>query len=140
MQLNDTLLTVFTATIDEQNGTPVIQLPEREIELGTVAIGDTYQIALHEGPEQAREPTNNASSRSHRKTTSASEPPVTKGEELEVEIEDVGEKGDGIARVGPGYIVFVPDTDIGDRVTIEITQTRENFAFGEVVTPEPVTG
>jgi len=140
MKLDDTLLTAFTARLDEHDGTPIIQLPERETELGTVDIGDTYQIAVFEGPAQAREPTNNASARSHRKTAQTSGPPVTEGEQVEVEIEDVGEKGDGIARVGPGYIVFVPDTDIGDRVTIEITKTQENFGFGEVVTPEPVTG
>lgn len=140
MQLNDNLLTVFTATIDEHDGTPVIQLPEREIELGNVEIGDTYRVALLRGPDQAGETTNIASSRSGRKTAPSSVPPVSVGEQLDVEIEDVGEQGDGVARVGPGYIVFVPDTDIGDRVTIEITKVRENFGFAEVVTPEPVTG
>ena len=140
MKLDDTLLTVFTAKLDEHDGTPCIQLPEGEVELGTVDIGDTYQIAVFSGPEQAREPTNHASSQSPRKTAQTSDPPVTEGEHVEVEIEDVGEKGDGVARVGPGYIVFVPDTDIGDRVTIEITKIQENFGFGEVVTPEPVTG
>jgi predicted RNA-binding protein with TRAM domain len=61
------------------------------------------------------------------------EPPVEKGETVEVEVEDIGEQGDGIARIGPGYIVFVPGADIGDRITVEINQVRENFAFGEVV-------
>lgn len=140
MKLDDTLLTAFTAKLEEHDGTPVIQLPEREVELGTVDIGDTFQIAVFSGPAQAREPTNHSSARSHLPTGQTPEPPVTEGEHVEVEIEDVGEKGDGVARVGPGYIVFVPDTDIGDRVTIEITKTQENFGFGEVVTPEPVTG
>jgi predicted RNA-binding protein with TRAM domain len=55
------------------------------------------------------------------------------GEEIDVEIKDMGEEGDGIARVGPGYVVFVPDTRIGERVSIELTSVRENVAFGEVV-------
>jgi predicted RNA-binding protein with TRAM domain len=65
---------------------------------------------------------------------------VSVGDRLDVEIEDVGEQGDGIARVERGYVVFVPDASLGDRVTIEITRTQENFGFAEVVNPEPVTG
>ena len=140
MQLDDNLLTVFTAKIDDHDGTPVIQLPGREIDLGTISSGDTYQVALLPRPDQAGDATNKTAARSQVKKAPSSEPPVTEGEQLEVEIEDEGEQGDGIARVGPGYIVFVPDTDIGDRVTIEITKTQENFGFSEVVSPEPVTG
>lgn len=74
-----------------------------------------------------------------RQAPDSSEPPVEEGELREVEIEDTGEKGDGIARVGPGYVVFVSDTKVGDRVTVRITQARDNFAFAEVVEAEPVS-
>jgi predicted RNA-binding protein with TRAM domain len=60
------------------------------------------------------------------------QPPVEEGELREVEIEDVGEQGDGLARIPPGYVVFVEDTQPGDRVRIEITEARDNFAFAEV--------
>jgi predicted RNA-binding protein with TRAM domain len=61
---------------------------------------------------------------------------VSEGEVLEVDIEDMGRQGDGIARIGPGYVVFVSDTNVGDRVRVRITSTRENFAFAEPVTSE----
>jgi predicted RNA-binding protein with TRAM domain len=60
-------------------------------------------------------------------------PPVEEGEVREVEIEDIGDQGDGIARVERGYVIIVPETDEGDRVTIEITNVRENVGFGKVV-------
>lgn len=141
MQLDDTLLTVFTAKIDERNGRKVIQIPERELELGSLSTGDTYQVALLDSPVTAEETASTAPPRNkQQKQSPSSEPPVAVGEQLDVEIEDVGEQGDGVARVGPGYVVFVPDTQLGDRVTVEVTKTLENFGFAEVVTPEPVTG
>ena len=135
MQLQNELLTVFSARIEERDGSPVLEIPVQEIELGTLAVGDTYQVALLKGPEATNE------SKSGQEQQSASdEPPVKKGDQLEVEIDDVGEQGDGIARVGPGYVVFVSDASLGDRVTIEVTKVRENFGFSEVVNPEPIQG
>lgn len=61
------------------------------------------------------------------------QPPVTEGETLRVQIEDVGDQGDGLARVGPGYVVFVPDTEIGQQPLVRVTTVRENFAFAEIV-------
>lgn len=60
-------------------------------------------------------------------------PPVSEGETLRLEIQDVGDQGDGIARVGPGYVVFVPDTEIGQQPMVRVTTVRENFAFAEIV-------
>jgi predicted RNA-binding protein with TRAM domain len=50
-----------------------------------------------------------------------------------VEIEDLGKQGDGIARVERGYVIIVPDTEVGERVKIEVTEVKSNFAVGEVV-------
>jgi predicted RNA-binding protein with TRAM domain len=58
---------------------------------------------------------------------------VDEGETREVEIEDIGEQGDGITRVERGFVVIVPDTEQGERATVEITDVRENVAFAEVV-------
>lgn len=60
-------------------------------------------------------------------------PPVEEGNRREVEIENLGDQGDGIAKVERGYVVIVPETNIGDRVTVEIQQVRENVAFADVV-------
>jgi len=59
-------------------------------------------------------------------------PPVKKGEHYKVRIEALGKGGDGIARVR-GFVIFVPNTNVGDEVEIEIKNVKERFAFGEVV-------
>nr|WP_306060202.1 TRAM domain-containing protein [Natronococcus sp. AD5] len=38
-----------------------------------------------------------------------------------------------MARVERGHVVIVPETEIGDRVTIEIKNVQETLAFGEVI-------
>lgn len=58
--------------------------------------------------------------------------PVKEGEEVEMEIESVGEKGDGIGKV-KGFVIFVPNTKAGDRVKVKITKVLRKVGFGEVV-------
>lgn len=145
MEIPETLLTMFSAEIEMRAGTPVITLPEQELQLGELEADETYRIAVltQAGGADDTAPTSQKSGhadRDRQRPHDASEPPVEEGDLCEIEIEDIGEQGDGIARVGPGYIVFVPDTDIGDRVTAEITNTQENFAFAEVVEEEPLSG
>lgn len=59
-------------------------------------------------------------------------PPVEEGETYKVKIEDIGKEGDGVAKV-ENFVVFVPDTEVGDEVEIEITRVLRTLAFGEVV-------
>jgi len=59
-------------------------------------------------------------------------PPVEEGETYKVKIEDIGKEGDGVAKV-ENFVVFVPETDVGDEVEIEITRVLRTLAFGEVV-------
>ena len=140
MEHPEALLTLFSAEIEERGGDPVVGLPDRELDLGELEVGETYRVAILSRSETKTGTADGASTGGRQRTQEAPEPPVEEGELREFEIEDTGDKGDGIARVGPGYIVFVPDTEIGDRVTVEITQVRENFAFAEVVEAEPVSG
>jgi predicted RNA-binding protein with TRAM domain len=58
--------------------------------------------------------------------------PIAEGEEYEVKIEDLGKEGDGITRV-QGFVVFVPDTKVGDEIKIRITSVRRRFAFAEKI-------
>lgn len=58
--------------------------------------------------------------------------PVKEGEIYDVEIEGVGEKGDGIGKV-KGYVVIVPNTQKGDNVKVRVTAVRGRVSFGEVV-------
>jgi len=58
--------------------------------------------------------------------------PIGEGEEYEVKIEDLGKEGDGITRI-EGFVVFVPETKVGDEVKVRITSVRRRFAFAEKV-------
>lgn len=58
--------------------------------------------------------------------------PVSEGETVEVEIEDLGSKGDGIARV-EGFVVFVPGGEVGESYEVEVTSVGRKFAFAEIV-------
>lgn len=59
-------------------------------------------------------------------------PPVSEGEELDVNIEAVGEKGDGIAKK-EGFVIFVPNTQPGQNVKVKITKVLRKVAFGDVI-------
>ena len=48
----------------------------------------------------------------------------------EVVIERLAAGGDGVGRLADGRIVFVPDTTIGDRVEIALTEEKKRFARG----------
>jgi len=58
--------------------------------------------------------------------------PVRVGDEVDVKIEAVGEKGDGIAKKD-GFVIFVPNTKEGDEVKIKVTRVLRRVGFGEVV-------
>jgi len=58
--------------------------------------------------------------------------PVRQGEELDVKIEAVGEKGDGIAKKN-GFVLFVPNTKQGEEVRIRVTRVLKKVGFAEVV-------
>src|SRR3990167_5860643 len=58
--------------------------------------------------------------------------PVKVGDELDVKVEAVGEKGDGIAKKD-GFVLFVPGTKQGDNVRIKVTRVLPKVGFAEVV-------
>ena len=157
-----TPLCLFTGRVKRQDDEYVLTIPEQEIELGTLHSEETYRVGIYTteqragGTEQQQEPTvegspdtqsnqqpvkrrdsSQASANSDRSKTATDsqpdQPPVAEGETLEVEIEGMGEKGDGLAKVGPGYVVFVSNTEIGQQPLVRVTAARENFAFAEVV-------
>jgi len=58
--------------------------------------------------------------------------PVKVGAELDVRIEGVGEKGDGIAKV-QGFVLFIPGVRAGDEVRIRVTRVLAKVGFAEVL-------
>lgn len=61
--------------------------------------------------------------------------PVEEGKIYECEIEDLGREGDGLARIN-NFVVFVPNTTVGQKVKIKIVRVMRRVAFGEVVSDE----
>ena len=130
MEISNDLLCLFSADVSETDGKYVVELPRREIETGSVTPGDTYRVALI-SPETDVESTETAET-----PPDEPQPPVEPGEIRYVEIEDIGKQGDGIARVERGYVIIVPGTDINERVKVEITEVKSNFAVGEAISEE----
>jgi predicted RNA-binding protein with TRAM domain len=58
--------------------------------------------------------------------------PVKVGDELDVKIEAVGAKGDGIAKV-EGFVLFIPGVKEGEEVRVRITKVLRKVGFAEVV-------
>jgi predicted RNA-binding protein with TRAM domain len=63
---------------------------------------------------------------------SAPAAPVEVGKEYDVKIEDIAREGDGIGRV-EGFVIFVPGTQVGDQVKIQIDRVMRRFAIGHKV-------
>ncbi|GAB3328796.1 TRAM domain-containing protein [Haloplanus salinarum] len=143
MEFLDSLLCMFTSRVTSRNGSYTLEIPEQEIEVGSLEEGKRYRVALFDASEVGAVEVggNSSGATGHVSGTQQQpnnsevldQPPVDEGEIREVELEDIGEKGDGIARIPPGYVVFVENTSPGDRVRIEITEARDNFAFADVV-------
>jgi len=58
--------------------------------------------------------------------------PIKPGDELDVEIEEVGTKGDGIARV-KNFVVFVAGAKKGEKIRIRVKDVMSRFATAEKV-------
>ena len=91
-----------------------------------------YKVALIATSPDGTETTRDSSER-ERPVESESGPPVDEGDIRQVEIEGLGDQGDGVGKIGGGYVVIVPETEPGDTVTAEMETVRENFAIAEVI-------
>jgi 23S rRNA (uridine2552-2'-O)-methyltransferase len=58
--------------------------------------------------------------------------PVRPGDELEVEITDTGEEGDGIARVD-GFTLFVAGGEEGEQYQVAVDEVKPRFGFAEII-------
>jgi len=63
--------------------------------------------------------------------------PINEGDEYDVEINEVGTKGDGIARV-KNFVIFVADTKEGEKCRIRITMVRPKFAVAEKISGKDI--
>lgn len=135
MDVSDDLLCLYTARLEERDGEFVFEVPGSELEYGDLEDGGVYRVAvLPQGGSSSDEEGRGRGRRTQRRPNR--EPPVSEGDVREVTIEGLGDQGDGIARVDRGYVVIVPDTDVGDEVEIEIRELHDNFAMGRVIEGE----
>ncbi|QIO25303.1 TRAM domain-containing protein [Haloarcula sp. JP-L23] len=128
MHIPSHLRSLFTADIEETEESFVVEIPESEIDAGALDAGETYRIALIPTDPATQQ----SSSASQSSDSAVPQPPVEEGETRRVEIETLGDQGDGIAKIERGYVVIVPDTEIGERVAVEIESVTQNVAFGSV--------
>ncbi|WP_049998530.1 TRAM domain-containing protein [Halococcus sediminicola] len=128
VDIPDRLEYLFTATIEKDDDSYHIEVPQDALDMGTVSAGETYRTVIL-GNSQLSE------SQSQQKQPSAEStltPPVNTGDVREVTIETLGDQGDGIAKIERGYVLIVPGARPDDEVTVEVTDVRENFAFTTV--------
>ena len=141
MEIPEQLACLYTAELTETEDSYTFTVPATEVENGAVTSGETLRVAIladSDGSESNDSPDDNteqtpSTTRSETPTASQPEPPVSEGETRVVEIEDVGDQGDGITRVERGFVVIVPETDEGETVEIRIETVRPNVAFGTVI-------
>jgi Predicted RNA-binding protein, contains TRAM domain len=124
VQIDDSLKSLFTATVEQQDGQFVVELPDREVDHGVIQPGGTYRVAVLPSGAEATDDTSPAGG--------PPAPPVDEGEVREVTVESLGDQGDGIAKVERGYVVIVPGTRPGDEPTVRIEDVRENVAFASI--------
>jgi predicted RNA-binding protein with TRAM domain len=128
VEISEKLLCLFSAEVSRDGDSYVVEIPRREIETGSVDPGEVYRVALIASEQEAE--TADAETGG---PPSEPQPPVEEGEVRYVEIEDLGKQGDGIARVERGYVIIVPDAEVGEQVKIEVTEVKSNFAVGEII-------
>ncbi|WP_049990131.1 TRAM domain-containing protein [Natrinema salifodinae] len=131
MEISEKLLCLFSTEVSAEEDRYVIEVPHQEVETGDIDPGEVYRVALISREEGAA--ADDSTSTKPQSTPSEPQPPVDVGETRYVEIEDIGKQGDGIARVERGYVIIVPGADVGERVKIEVTEVKSNFAVGEII-------
>lgn len=140
VEIPDSLQSLFSAPLQQRDGTYVIEVPTGEIDQEAVTVGEIYRVAVLDMPSSAKTTSQQSSQSTHSRQNPTQPPsgsPVDEGEVRDVTIETVGDQGDGIAKVERGYVVIVPGGQPGDEPTVEIEQVHENVAFASVIDSDP---
>ena len=90
-------------------------------------VADSFQYVRTVSPPASRDSSSEVYLVAKGYTTS----PVAEGDRVEVTVEEEGDEGDGIAYV-EGYTLFV-DADVGETLTVEVTDVKPRFGFAEPV-------
>lgn len=115
---------------------PVQVLPSAWLVL--VAAGSairTKQCMPRRLPEKNRQPKRRPRrfrGRRYRSAPIFQSAPVKEGQEIDLVIDDIGSRGDGVSRI-QGYLIFVPRSKIGERVHVRIVKVNRKFAIAEKI-------
>lgn len=63
-------------------------------------------------------------------------PSVEPGDERRIQITEIGREGDGIGYID-GFVIVVPETNIGQQATVTVDAVHENFALASMNETEP---
>ncbi|ESS07981.1 MAG: putative RNA-binding protein, contains TRAM domain protein [uncultured archaeon A07HN63] len=132
MEISQQLICLFSAEVTDAEDGYRIEVPKREVDTGSIEPDETYRVALI-SPSSSGGTASIDDSSTAGAAAGEPQPPVEAGEIRYVEIEDIGKQGDGIARVERGYVIIVPGAEIDDRVKIEVSEVKSNFAVGEII-------
>ncbi|MDZ5813048.1 TRAM domain-containing protein [Halorubrum sp. AD140] len=135
IKISDSLRSLFSAQIEERDGSYIVDVPASEIEHDALAADETYRVAIlaSESSTGQKAQQEQPQSAAQEPTPTSDGPPVDEGEVRDVTIETTGDQGDGIAKVERGYVVIVPGGQPGDEPTVEIEQVQANVAFASIV-------
>ena len=135
IEISDSLRSLFSAQIEERDGSYIVDVPASEIEHDALAADETYRVAILESESSTSQKTKEErpQSAAREPTPTSDGPPVDEGEDRDVTIETTGDQGDGIAKVERGYVVIVPGGQPGDELSVEIEQVKENVAFASII-------
>jgi len=133
MEISEQLTCLFAAEVEEHDLSYVVEIPKQEVDVGYVDPTKDYQVAVLEQPGENSQPAPIQTSDDASSQPDFDQPPVSTGETRVVEITELGDQGDGLTRVERGFVVIVPETEVGERVQIRIETVHETVAFGEVV-------
>jgi len=138
MNVSDQLLTLYTEEVAETADRYVLEIPETEVELGSLEEGEVYKVAVIPDTDSNRDTVSTTTEQAptaqrQPEPEEYDQPPVAEGDERVVAIESTGDEGDGVAKVDSGYVVIVPEASEGDTVRIELDTVRQNVGFADVV-------
>lgn len=120
MQSLSELVCAFTTRVFKQDEDLVVTIPKSECRMNNISSGDTVKVVLLD-----QENTNNPVAKEDTST------PVSEGDVLDVDVISVGNKGDGVAKIASGFVIFIPGGNVGETVTVEITEVAGSYAKAE---------
>jgi len=133
MEISEQLTCLFATEVEERDQSYVVEVPKQEVDVGYVDPTKDYQVGVLKQPGETSQAAPIQTSDDSSQQPDLDQPPVSTGETRVVEITELGDQGDGLTRVERGFVVIVPETEVGERVQIRIETVHETVAFGEVV-------